>query len=89
MPDLDSEYRSALPSVRVHRVFHRLGVVLASMVAIVAFVSGGAGAYSLATANEVGARFGFGWMLTLFVVALVFYVLCRAIGWIVAGAMKY
>lgn len=80
---------AAPPSVRVHRVFNRLGIVLAGAALIVAAVLGAAGVYSYATGNQTGAQFGLGSMVWLGIIAIAVYAFSRAIGWIIAGAMKY
>lgn len=95
MPEIDpSYYRTqaapvASPSLRVHRVFHRLGAVFGGLCLLVTLGSIGFAIFYLLQGNRDSAISAVSLATIWFLVGAVIYILCRSIGWIIAGAMKY
>lgn len=79
----------AAPSLRVHRVFHRAGVVVGGFFLAICIVFIFVALANIVTGNPQGTLMAASTATSLFLVAVAFYVLFRAIGWIVAGAMRY
>lgn len=80
---------AASPSLRVHRVFHRIGVVLGGLCLLVTVAAIGFAIAGLIGGNREGAITSVSIATLWFLIALALYILARSIGWIIAGAMKY
>jgi hypothetical protein len=79
----------ASPSLRVHRVFNRLGLVLGGLCLMPCVLLLALSVVGIFSGNGTGAA-GAAFTASLwFAGALFAYGISRSIGWVIAGAMKF